>query len=306
MPEATPTGPDDSLNRETLSLRAQQIVAGALYASTNQITIEKIRKTRDGYHSVTFKDLRSLATEGEAIRERTAVLDLAFPLEVRPINTLIEQHGDKEHRQLFLAIGAGVRDYPKKENQDPHESQRAFFATDLAYGIAPREENFQALGGLPQRYAIPSSMMRHEWPEATHFFNALDYRSIPDDSFDVIQIANVLTDPRLANVSYGEIMRVLKSGIGELVILNERGIQAHSIHHTTFMAEAYGGSVHEIVFNATHAEPEEAEMFEQGLSVVTKEKAKRLQKNYHIAQDHVAHGLDEGAYCVIIKKHQKP
>ena len=298
MPEAIPEKPDAKINRETLLLRAQQIIAGAVLATPDQITIRRMRKTKEGFYRVAFENKRSQNIMGEGMRERTAVLDLTFPIEVKPIAEVIEMC-QKDERNMFLGIGSGLRDYPKKSNADPKESQRAFLVSDISYGLAPHDENF-ANFALPSRYMTPTSSLKEPWPERTHFFNALDYRAIPNNVFDTIQMVNVLTDPNVLTTPLAEGLRMLKPDTGEFVIMNELGPQSHSIFHTSFMIQSYGGIIGEVIF---HARKEEThEQVGSDYSVVSQQIIDRLQKTYHISPQHFTNGLAEGSYCVIAKK----
>ncbi len=305
MSEAPSTGLDVTLDRKTVLGRAQHIIAGVLNVPLQSIKIVGARRAKDGYHRVKFQNLGPSMLGAHEGLERTAVLDLSFPIELRPISELIQHYKHEEPRELFLGIGAGLRDYPKKEDMDPKESQRAFFATDVAYGVAPVEENYEVLG-LPQsqRYRMPSKILRSPWPPATHFFSALNYADIPNDTFDVIQMANVLTDPQLPRTPLEQALRVLKPDTGEFAILNEFGPLKFSPHHLALMASAYGGIIDEIVFYAKKGETKE--MYENGTSVISKDIVSRLKQNYHLSPEHLINGLPEGAYCVIVKKSDKP
>ncbi len=300
MSEATPTNLDASLNKETRVARAQHIIAGVLKTSLDAIIISKITKTKDGYR-VRFHSTQHTIL-GEQGTDRSAVLDLAFPVEVRPISDLIE-HYQKANRELFLGIGSGVRDYPKKENADPKESQRAFFAHDVSYGIAPHEGNFAGLS-LPKRYATPSKMLRAPCPESTHFFNALDYRAVANDTFDTIQMVNVLTDRYAKTTPTQEALRMLKPDTGEFVIMNELGPESHSIFQCQFVIQSYGGIIQEVVFHTAAGEVRDE--LGNAKRVVPEETIARLQRDYHISPSHFAEPLASGSYCVIVKKSSDP
>lgn len=302
--EEMPNAQDVSLDEETKLLRAQQILAGALFTSKEQVNVLSTRKLKSGYYRVTFQDLRP---GSEKMFDKSAVLDLTFPLETRPIDQIIREH-QAEGRELFLALGAGVRDYPKKENGDPNESKRAFFATDISYGIAPHEDNFAMLN-LPMRYSTPASMMEKAWPEPTHFFNTIDDDAIPDDTFDTIQMCNVLSDPKLRTLPFSPLknaLRILKRDTGEFLIMNRLLPLEHSPYHLKLMLSTYGGIIDEVVFHALKAEPKEKQMYKKGMSVVSAEIVARLERDYHVSPEHLVNGLSEGAYCVIVKKSDRP
>src|SRR3989338_5844248 len=302
--EAMPNAQDVSLDEETKTLRAQQILAGALFTSKEHVNVLGTHKLKSGYYRIRFQDLRQ---GSEKMLDKTAVLDLTFPLETKPVDQVIRQH-QAEGRELFLALGAGVRDYPKKENGDPNESKRAYFATDISYGIAPHEDNFATLN-LPVRYSTPASMLEKAWPEPTHFFNTIDDGAIPDDTFDTIQMCNVLSDPKLRTLPFSPLknaLRILKRDTGEVLIMNRLLPLEHSPHHLQLMLSAYGGIIDEVVFHALRAEPKEAQMYKRVLSVVSAEDVARLERDYHVSPEHLVNGLSEGAYCVIVKKSDKP
>ena len=280
------TGPevlDTSLDKETLHLRARQILAGALHSFPELILLSRIQKIKDGYR-VKFR-LGEDALSRQSAPERTAVLDLAFPIEVRPIAEVIEQH-QKAGRELFLGIGAGVSDYPKKINMDPKESRRAFFASDISYGLMPHEDNFASLA-LPKRYMMSSKMLREPWPASTHFLNAFDYRAMPNDAFDTIQMVNVLTDPKVTKTPMQEALRMLKPDTGEFVIMNELGRpESHSLFQSNFMLKAYGGIIQEVIFYVPKEESQN--------SVDTVNYETLLLPDFSYTQNLLPRGLESG------------
>lgn len=298
--EAMPNAQDASLDQETKFQRARQILAGALFKPKENINVLGTRRLKSGYYRVTFQDLRA---DADTMFDKTAVLDLTFPIETNPIDQVIRQY-QAEGRELFLALGAGVRDYPKKENLDPNESKRAFFATDISYGIAPHEDNYAMLD-LPLRYSTPANMLEKAWPDHTHFFNATDHSVIPDDTFDTIQMCNVLSDPRLRVSPLQDAVRALKRETGELLVMNRLSPLQHSPYQLQFMLSAYGAIIDKVIFHALNAEPKESHMYENGLSVVTPAVLEWLQHNFHVSPEHLTNGLSEGTYCVIIRKSDK-
>ncbi len=295
-----PGGGESVKSAEQIRLEnnARHILFGTHYVSNflphPDIQVTKIKKQTDGYYAVTYKQHPKYGPK------RTVSLDLDFPLAQENIATIVARY-QKAGRQLFLSVGADTNDYPKIENADPSESRRAFFVSDKGYGIVANRENFALFHD-----ATPKEHFHSKMPHETFLFNGLDaeYPKLAEDTFDTIQLVNILSDPSSIGLRLHELIRTLKRGSGEMVIVNTNTPDVFPLEALQKVATSEKCSL-EIIFHRNERGKGDSES--ETKYMIPEEIVERMQQDYHISPQQFTDNSsrEAGCYAAIIRKPAK-
>ncbi|MBI2612280.1 hypothetical protein HYW59_00475 [Candidatus Kaiserbacteria bacterium] len=283
----------DPIKDKELFDKAERILTHCgVYRNTGPIT--KLEKTRDGFYRAHYTIYGS--------NNETSLLDLDFPFAQEDFETLLRRIETKKDIQIFLSLGAGQFDYPKKENEDPQEANRAFFVVDKAYGFVEDTEVKKERPLLELDWYITSRNVRSEKPERTYFYNGLPYDAAKN-SFDIVQMINLLSEPKgsifqehRAGEIYGYV-KLIKPITGELFIFNANTPDAYPLRQVKKEVEKLGGSIEILI-----------DLSDGGL-ITDQQLVQRLRQHYHVNPIHFEDPLtdgpqemDAGTYAVIIRK----
>jgi len=263
-----------------------------------RVQVSKLQRTEKGYYRADYSDAQ-VTVNGVPMRD-TALVDLGFPFSEEDVLTLIHRYRNEPGLELFLSFGPGRADIPKSDDHDPQENARAFFVVDQAFGHVRGEDKTQ--DALRIEHHVTASEVPDELPQRTFFFNYLPIDEV-QDMFDIVQVADVISEPRggIYSKRRGEVSRfvgMIKPETGRLLILNTYSSSVYPIERVKEEAEKIGCTV-EILFNVT----ERAEDASKLDKVLPQDIMQQLESGYHIGRGHFAVSSD--GYAVIIRKPSK-
>lgn len=282
---------DPIKDRELFDKASRILTHCGVYGNTGPIT--KLQKTAGGFYRASYTIYGS--------NEATSLLDLDFPFAKEDSEVLLKKLKGEKDVQVFLSLGPGKFDYPKKENEDPQETKRAFIVVDEAYGLAKDTEMEEERFLLQIKWYCTSRDIRSEKPERTYIYNGLS-RDAAKDSFDVIQMINVLSEPKGSIFQAhrrGEIpnyVNMIKPVTGELFIFNTDTPDSYPLKQVEKEVDEFGYSM-EVLVDL----PNGGMINDAGL-------IRKLQENYHVNPIHIVDPfrgpkeMDAGTYAVIIRK----
>ena len=260
--------------------------------------LTKLEKTKGGFYRAHY----SIYGSGRDI----SLLDLDFPFAQEDMRAVLDQYRGRYDLQMFLSLGPGQFDYPKKENGDPREETRIFFVVDNAFGLVDDREVKRERALFELNYYIPSHKIREERPDRTYIYNGLPYDAV-ENTFDVVQMVNVLSEPKGSifqehrSGEIGSYMRMVKPGVGELFIFNSNTPSSYPLDQVEREVQELGCSI-DIFF---HSPEGEHVRHDEESKVIPKELIQKLQREYHVDPVHWQHGHHEGSYAAVIRKPQK-
>lgn len=254
-----------------------------------------ITKREDGFYDVEFEeDVFGTTTKS------MAVLDLNFPFTEEGISSVVAKYTKRPDRELFLSIGPGNVDYPKKYTDDKNVgTKRAFVITDTAYGIARVEENLNSLRLPSQSYCIGSDEIQG-LPDESYLYNKIDYSGLPGDSFDTIQIANTLSDPNAYGIHLSDLVRVLKSGTGELVVITTNTPENYTLQDLKQDAGELNCQV-DVLYGLEKDSTYTDRLENDRGKAIPKQLRNILREKYHATFGFLA----PGSYVAIVRKNKK-
>ncbi len=144
----------------------------------------------------------------------TALLDVTFPFAEKSVNEYI-QDAQSSDKKISLIFGPGYYTSTVLSYQNPQEE---YIIADIGFWLNGKANRHLTISSRLTQKDIFSKWIPHT-PNC-HFFNRLHLSSIAKNSFDMIQLANVLSDPSVDDSILPQITRLLKPVDGKLFIIH--------------------------------------------------------------------------------------
>lgn len=274
---------------------------------SGRVQITKLETAKGGFYRAYYLERKPWMTKESDPSKETALLDLEFPLSEESMVTLVARCREEAGAQLFLSFGPGIYDYPKRSDLDPKEGGRIFFVVDEGYGfvMGDQEKERESRDVFSRTHYISSKKLDEPLPEKSYLFNGMSWGPGNEDAFDIVQAANVISEPRKfgdAPDQIGSFVKMIKPRTGELFLLETSTPSAYSLKRVQREVADLGCSI-EVLFFAEN--PETEEQREAGQGVISEDLIARLKRDYHISDSHFYSEIEKGSYAAIIRKPEK-
>lgn len=200
---------------------AQYILEGVLWKPVKITKVEEKSDTSDAEVTYIIRGTRKACT---------ALLDVTFPFAEKSVNEYI-QEAQASDKPISLIFGPGYYTSTVLRNQNPKET---YIITDMGFWLSEKGNRHLTTSTRLAQKDVLSKWTPHA-PNC-HFFNRLNLPSITENSFDMIQLVNVLSDPSVESDILPQITRLLKSETGKLFIAHTNTAAMYSLSRLQWYA----------------------------------------------------------------------